>query len=112
MALFKTTLRNKLHDHARYMQRKRVLHEDTSSDVSECYADCVGELTNGGFIGAMLARAPEQVKRALTLVSQNPAILNANPHKFHRENLNMRISRVLGLPNFRLDTELKHLLTA
>jgi hypothetical protein len=112
MSLFKTTLRNKLHDHARYMQRKRVLHEDTDSDVSECFAERVGELTNGGFLSALLARAPEQVKRALTLVTQNPAILNADPHEYHRENLNMRVSRVLGLHNFRLDAELRQLLTA
>lgn len=110
MALYKTTLRNKLHDHARYMQRKRVLHEESDTDVSEAYADRVGELTNGGFLSALLARAPEEVKQALTLVTQNPAVLNSNPHRYRRENLNMRVSRVLGLPNFRLDTELKTLL--
>lgn len=112
MSLYKTTLRNKLHDHARYVQRKRVVHEDTDSDISECFAERVGELTNGGFLSALLARAPEQVKRALTLVTQNPAVLNIDPHKFRRENLSMRVSRVLGLPNFRLDVELKQLLAA
>src|SRR6266704_173488 len=54
MALYKTSLRNSMHDHARYMQRKRVLHEDTSEDVSDLYADRIGDLTNGGYISSLL----------------------------------------------------------
>ena len=98
-----------MHDHARYMQRKRVLHEDTSEDVSDLYADCVGELTNGGYIGCLLSKAPLDLKRALDLVTKEPHHLNDAPSK-PRENLNMKIRRVLG-SDIKFDTALRSLLT-
>jgi hypothetical protein len=110
MALYKTTLRNNMHDHARYMQRKRVLHEDTSEDVSDLYADRVGELTNGGYISSLLSKAPLDLKRALDLLTQNPPCLNDAPSKRRRENLNMKIRRVLN-SDIKFDTALKSLLT-
>jgi hypothetical protein len=110
MALYKTTLRNSMHDHARYMQRKRVLHEDTSEDVSDLYADRVGELTNGGYISSLLSKAPLDLRRALDLVTNNPQCLNDGASKRHRENLNMQIRRVLNT-DIKFDTALKSLLT-
>ena len=107
MALYKTTLKNSMHDHARYMQRKRILHEDTSQDVSDLYADRVGELTNGGYISSLLSGAPLDLRRALELVMRNPPCLRDTPR---RETLNMTIKRVLST-NMNFDIALKSLLT-
>jgi hypothetical protein len=110
MALYKTTLRNSMHDHARYMQRKRVLHDDTAEDVSDLYADRVGELTNGGYISVLLSKAPLDLRRALDVLCKEPHCLGENRTKRHRENLNMQIRRVLG-SDIQFDTALKSLLT-
>lgn len=95
MGLFKVALANNFHDRALYMKRKRVLEQDTSQDVSELYTGRIGELSNGGYVGALLAEAPEELQIALQLIANNPEMLKT-PRHAKRENLNAKIRRVLG----------------
>lgn len=96
MSLFKSALRNWMHDHARYTKRKRVVHAETIKDVSELYLERIGEVTNNGYLGALLAEAPDELKAALKILEENPKSLWRNSLG-PRENLNMRLRRVLGL---------------
>lgn len=113
MTLFQTTLRNKLHDHARYMKRKREAYDVVPIDVSECVTQ-PGESTNSGYVSALLARAPITVKRAIDLVVQEPEALEEvppPPFKGYRENLNTRVARILRVDqSFRFESELRSLL--
>lgn len=99
MTLYRTAMHNEMHDRARYMRRKRELHEDTSVDASDLPGR-IGEVSNDGYITVLLEQAPEQLRDALTCIAQNPpALYEAG----HRENLNMRLRRVLGYDRYRLD---------
>mgnify|MGYP001572231057 CR=1 FL=1 len=110
MALYKTTLRNKMHDHARYVLRKRECVEITSKDVSELFEERIGDVTNYGYVAALLNEAPEELKMALALIAENPTALDENISG-KRENLNMRIRRVLGISqDFSFDTVIRQLL--
>lgn len=100
MGLYKVTITNWMHDHSRYMKRKRVIHENTSSDVSELYADRIGDLTHEGQIAASLAAAPQEVTKALFVLMNKPEQIRNN---LKPENLNGRISRVLGVPPRQFD---------
>lgn len=91
-SLFKTALRNYLHDQARYMQRKRLAIEDTAEDPSE--VDQIGALNNDGFVRAKINSVPE-LKAAYAIIEQNPRGLRrvfAGKH----ENLNMKLRRLTG----------------
>ena len=72
MALFQRALWNKFHDQARYMRLKRRVHEDTIKDVSELYADRIGERTNAGYLSILLADAPKELQVALAVSNLNP----------------------------------------
>lgn len=110
MALYKRALANKYHDQALYMKRKRVVHQDTSQDVSELYTGRIGELTHGGYAAALLAEAPEELKLALKLLAENPDALRSLPRSKHRQNLNMKIRTALGLDeNFDFMSQMKEL---
>ena len=98
MALYKTAMRNEMHDRARYVQRKRPVHAELSDDVSDLFDDRMGEVTNGGHFNLLMAEAPPEVRLALTLLSEQPEALR-DPAKRpkNRENLNMRLRRILGI---------------
>lgn len=96
MALFQVALRNKIHDHSRYMRRKRLLHEETSVDAAEIIASQVGETTNHGYLRALIAEAPEELRLALILLETQPETLRTQVPGL-RENLNMRLRRILGV---------------
>lgn len=92
-SLFKTALRNYLHDQARYMQRKRLAIEDTAEDASE--ADQIGALDHDGMARARINSVPE-LKTAYAIIEQNPRGLRrvfADKH----ENLNMKLHRLTGV---------------
>lgn len=90
-SLFKTALKNYLHDQARYMQRKRLAIEDTEIDASE--ADQIGTLDDG-VARATINSVPE-LRTAYAILEQNPRGLRrvfADKH----ENLNMKLRRLTG----------------
>lgn len=97
MALYKRALSNSIHDHARYMRRKRELHVETALDVSEAYADTIGEHANGGYLAALLNTAPEEVRDAIIVLATSqdePKVKRRGLQP--RENRNMKLRRVLG----------------
>lgn len=93
MSLFRRAIHNEMHDRARYVMRKRELNEDTSVDACELPGR-IGEVSNEGYIAVLLEQAPEPVRDALICIAQNPASLYQATG--YRENLNMRLRRVLG----------------
>lgn len=93
MTLYRTAVRNEMHDRARYMRRKREQHQDTSVDAAEIIGR-IGEVTNEGYITLLIEQAPEELRLALVCIGQNPAALHHQ--NGHRENLNMKLRRVLG----------------
>lgn len=111
MSLFRTTFTNQIHDHSRYMKRKRVVHADTHTDVSDLCTGLVGDLNNDGYVSAVLASAPEHLKRAITLVTQDHPDLHLQYPKGKRQNLNQKVGRILGIEGFRFADELRALLT-
>jgi hypothetical protein len=98
MALFKTALNNHIHDKSRYLQRKHACHVELPMDTSELCIGHIGDTTNAGYMAALLAEAPEELKLALALLTEEPHRLEAliTP-KEPRENLNMKLRRILGL---------------
>lgn len=108
MSLFQTSLRNSIHDRSRYMKRKKLVHEDTALDISELYAERIGEPTNYGQLQIIFNEMPEELHWALALMNNHPELLRTEGSK--RENLNMRLRRLLGLPDgvFDFVGELKH----
>ncbi len=92
-SLFKTALRNHLHDQARYVKRKRLAIEDTATDP--CEDDQIGELSHDGDVRAMVNHDPN-LRVALVAMEQNPRGLRrvfAGKH----ENLNMKLRRMTGV---------------
>ncbi len=97
MSLYKRAVWNQMHDRARYLQRKRVLHAETSEDVSDLFEGRIGEVTNHGHLNLLLAEAPPELRQALLVIVNNPETLRDERRSKHRENLNMRLRRILGL---------------
>ena len=94
MTLYRRAMVNEMHDRARYMQRKRERHVDTSIDASDLGVGRIGDVGHDGYLALLLEQAPEDVRLALALIGQNPPAL----HRIngHRENLNMKLQRLLG----------------
>jgi len=95
MALFKTAMTNRMHDRARYVMLKRTIHDDTPYDVSEMFDGRIGEVTNQGYLNALLTEAPNELRAALALLASNPGALRSNEGP--RENLNQKLRRLLGI---------------
>lgn len=113
MALFKTALRNSMHDKARYMKHKRLMHEETPEDVSDLYAGRIGELTNQGYLLTLLNGAPQEIRAGLRVIDSDAEAVRINSVTGKRENLNARIGRVLGSGrDFDFSGHLRQLLEA
>lgn len=92
-SLFKTALRNYLHDQARYVKRKRLAIEDTATDPGE--SDQIGELSHDGDVRARINNIP-QLRVALEAMEHNPRSLR-RVFVGKRENLNMKLHRITGV---------------
>ena len=115
MALFKVALRNSLHDKANYRQRKDSLEDHLSTDVSESCTGRIGEIGNAGYIAALIAEMPEELRLALNMLAKG--LLNEREEKQPglqpRESLSMQLRRLLRLPiNSDPLTMIKRFLTA
>lgn len=110
MTLYRMAMNNEMHDRARYVKRKREIHEDTSVDPTELGDRRIGEVTNGGFVSVVIANAPEPIKQALSCLIENPPELHQATG--YRENLNMKLCRVLGYQRTDLMGGLRSLLQA
>ena len=80
------------------MQRKRECHVETHLDVSELFLDLTSELHNDGYLNILLSEAPQELRLALAILREQPeALIGPGPTKEPRENLNMKLRRILGL---------------
>lgn len=109
MALFKTAMQNELWDKARYKQHKSALISELDLDAAEYGAGRIGDLTNSGYLNALLAEAPEELKLALAAFDDEELlkIMRSKPVRGtkpkYRENLNMKLSRMIGFRRVRYD---------
>jgi hypothetical protein len=104
MSLFQRALSNHIHDHSRYMQRKRECHIETRLDVSELFLDLPSELPNDGYLNILLSEAPQELSLALAILREQPeALIGPGPTKEPRENLNMKLRRILGIEDSGFD---------
>ena len=114
MALFKRAMTNKMHDKScRYNRRRGTVEAPISTDVYEVFAGRIGEVTNGGYLAALLNEAPEELKLVLAMLADGRLDEAKQRHKLEpRENLSMRACRLLGLnPDLDPILEIKRLLT-
>lgn len=109
MTLYRRALWNEMHDRARYVHRKRTVHLDTSIDATELCALRIGEMTNEGYLNLLIEQAPEELKLALECLGQNPPELHQQ--NGHRENLNMKLRRVLHCQGYDFTNGMRSLLT-
>ncbi len=109
MTLYRTALKNEMHDRSRYMQRKREQHQDLSVDAADLCPLRIGEASHNGYLNLLIEQAPEGVRLALQCLLQNPPELRPNGHC---ETLNMSLRRVLDYDKMRLDEYRKADLTS
>lgn len=91
MALFKTALFNEFANKARYKQHKDAAEYHPPKDVAEFYAERIGELSNAGYLNALLNEAPEELKLVLDVLVNNrikPRLRIRKRHMQIRQNAN------------------------
>ncbi len=96
MGLYKVALSNWFHDRASYMKRHGQA-VDLGIDPMELCLGQTGELRHAGLLGLLLDEAPQELRLALALLAENPEALRSEITKGQRENLNMKLRRILGL---------------
>ncbi len=97
MALYKMALANKIHDRSLYKKRRSAAEVVTSSDVSEFFTGRIGEMTNAGYLMALLNEAPEEVKLALATLAKGLPDEGKRRSMQHREGLGDKLCRLAGL---------------
>lgn len=112
MALYKRALANNVHDKSAYKRRKDAAEVYLSADVSEFCVGRIGEVTNAGYVAALIAEMPEELRMVLNRlaqgVPQEPRRRGLQP----RESLTMQLRRLLRLPiNSDPMTMIKRVLT-
>lgn len=96
--LYKIALSNWFHDRAAYMKRKNHHHIYLGVDALELCLNQVGELQHAGYLNLVLEEAPQELRLALMLLIEHPDTLRSMiKPKEPRENLNMKLRRILGL---------------
>lgn len=107
-------------DRARYKQRKSQVSVDLDIDPAEYGTGRIGELTNNGYLNAMLAES-EELQFAITLLQDESRQAELWPDEVKRrsrapvkrENLNARLCRLFGFKRVKFDFvgNLKNLLS-
>lgn len=111
MALFKTAMIYQMHDKARYVKAKNVRHADVL-DFDLLCNKLIGD-ENAGYLSITVNNAPVQLRHALSVFENTPEALRRAPRntpKKYRENLNMKLSRILGMNPYDFVGKLKELL--
>ena len=97
MGLYKVALSNWFNDRASYMKRHGQA-VDVGVDPMELCLGQTGELRHAGYLNILLEEAPQELRLALALLAENPEALRTEElHTGQRENLNMKLRRILGL---------------
>ncbi len=105
VSLFKTALRNYIHDLSRQQRLRLEALEDTSEDVLVLCDNCIGELTNEGELQVLCYQVP-----ALKAAVQYLLGSKLKPRVRHNETPNMELQRVTGFITFDFRRELWKLL--
>ena len=106
MALFKMAMINKTNDRSLYTKRRKAAEITTPKDVSEFYLGRIGEVTNAGYLNALLAEMPEELHLAMEMLSVGL------PEEKTARSLNSKLCKALGIdPDRNLLNELKVYLT-
>jgi DNA-directed RNA polymerase specialized sigma24 family protein len=102
MAIFKAAMNNAFHDHARYQRRKRDY--EMSEEGIEFSRRILGEVSNNGYLNALIAEGSDNVQHALaafddpiTLAAMRLPRRKQGKLRAH-ENLNRKLCRVTGAP--------------
>jgi hypothetical protein len=100
MALYKRALANNMHDKSAYKGRKDVAEVYLSSDVTEFFAGRIGEVTNPGYLAALIDEMPEELKLALNMLAKGlpPEPVVKRRGLQPREGLSMQLRRLLRMP--------------
>ena len=106
MSLYKTALRNEMFDKARYKQVKSDV-DHISLDEDEPLQ--VASYTHEGVLKTIIAELPIEARMALRVMMETPELLRKKHQRSKlaklagvpevRENLNMRLRRILKLPD-------------
>ena len=95
--LYERSLTNKFHDKSCRKTRRGKYHADLPSDVNDFFIEKAGEVTNGGYVNALIAEAPEEVKLALLHLTKPEDRPKKRARMSIRENLSSRLRRTYGL---------------
>lgn len=92
---------------ARLRRKLRNAFVDTPAETAlEYYTD-----QPDNYLDVIIAEAPEAARLAIKLISSNPGLLREEPASL-RENLNMKLRRILGVgEEFDFATSIRNLLT-
>lgn len=91
LALYRRALANKFHDMSRARRRLRDAFSDVPAEAALEHLD-----TPDSYLEAIIAEAPEATKLALRLIATKPDLFREEPAAL-RENLNMKLRRILGV---------------
>ena len=108
-ALYKRSIINKINDMASHKRRRQHAEPVAlPSDVSEFFIGRIGEVSNAGYVGAILNEMPEELQLVLNRLCKHGA---PSASKEKHENLSMRLSRLLGISNNDHMAQLKEVLS-
>ena len=112
MALFKRAMTNKMHDRScRYDRRRDTVEAPISTDVYEVFSGRIGEVTNGGYLAALLNEAPEELQLVLAMLADGRLDDEEPRHTTEPvETLSEKACRMLGITGDPI-MEIKRLLT-
>jgi hypothetical protein len=101
MALYKRALANSMHDKSSYKRRKDENEVYLSSDVSDFFVGRIGEVSNAGYLAALINEMPEELQLMLhTMAKGLPP--EPTPKRERglqpRESLSMQLRRLFRLP--------------
>ena len=101
MALYKRALANNMHDKAAYKKRKNAVDVHLSADVADFFTGRIGELTNAGYLAALIDELPDELKLVLKTLNDGLPPEKPEPKRYGiqpREGLSMQLRRLLHLP--------------
>ncbi len=100
MALYKRALANTLHDKANYRRKREAVEEVLPADVTDFCVGRIGEVSNAGYLMALIAELPEELRMVLDRLAQG--VPQEPPRRGRRltprEGLSMQLRRLLRLP--------------
>jgi hypothetical protein len=103
MALFKRAMINKMHDRSCAKRRKEKVEAPLSQEVADFFTRRIGEVTNAGYMAALLDEMPEELKLALNIIiSRDTPFRKNNQQITQREGLGTALVRMLKLPKATL----------